>query len=67
MTYQKLKNCPWCGRPTKLIEAGGFYYVTCGDELIWNYTCDRVTVVYYESAEKAIEGWNKNEVVRAKK
>ena len=64
MTYIKLKPCPWCGRPTNLIEAGGLFYVSCAEKGMFYYNCDRVAIIYYDSAEKAIAGWNNNESIR---
>lgn len=60
MTYKKLKACPWCGRQTQLKKYGELYSVECG-----YYFCNRVSITYYDSMEKAIDSWNDKESLRA--
>lgn len=65
MIYQKLKNCPWCGRPTKLINYKDLYFVTCDDSVNEWMNCGRVVTVYYQSVEDAVKGWNEEETLNA--
>lgn len=59
MTFRKLKKCPYCGNEVRLMNHGGLYYVSCN-----RYACDRVIVTYYDSADKAVTGWNECEAER---
>lgn len=65
MTFQKLKPCPWCGRPTKLINYGDLYFVTCDDATNKWMNCGRVVTTYYQSIEDAVTGWNNEETLNA--
>ena len=60
MTYQKLKNCPWCGEPVHLVGNDmDWFYVSCDNE-----ECPRAVIVAYKTVKKAIRGWNENEALR---
>lgn len=52
----RLKPCPWCGSPVRVVTGFGLYAVSCE-----RFYCDREMVTFFETEQEAVDAWNRGE------